>query len=157
MYTLTKSTKKSWRGWHLVDIVPLVTHNVFASLHLIAHIQCAPLHNTVFSNNGWRWNDSHWKTFKLWHKVRSLPFLVSQSVTQPVAFLNFAWIVGFVKIVTWISLIVKWICQTCYKWICWSCYMDLSKLFSVFLALCQTILSWSLTMMSKHVEASALK
>ena len=60
---------KSWRGWHLVDIVPLVTHNVFASLHLIAHIQCASLHNTVFRNNGWRWNDSHSKICKLWHNV----------------------------------------------------------------------------------------
>ena len=66
---------KNWRGWHLVDIVPLVTHNVFASLHLLAHIQCASLHNTVFRNNGWRWNDSHSKAFKLWHNVFLIRYL----------------------------------------------------------------------------------
>ena len=41
-------------------------------------------------------------------------------------------------------------------WICWSCYVDLSKLFYVFLDLCQTRPSWSLTKISKLVEAAAL-
>ena len=38
-----------------------------------------------------------------------------------------------------------------------NCYRDLSKLFYVFLALCQTKQSPSLTKISKLVEASALK
>ena len=41
-------------------------------------------------------------------------------------------------------------------WICQSCYMDLSQLFYVSLALCQTKPNWSLTKISKRVEASAL-
>ena len=48
-------------------------------------------------------------------------------------------------------------------WICQSCYLDLSKLllgfvklFCVFLVLCQSKPRWSLTKISKLVEASAL-
>ena len=153
---------KSWRGWHLVDIVPLVTHNVFASLHLIAHIQCASLHNTVFRNNGWRWNDSHWKTFKLWHNVFLIRFLSDpspviafpcQSGRHPTSgLLEFClncWIcpnfyidfsncwMDFSKLIHWIFWVVTGFCQIC--------YMDLFKLlhrfvmlFYVFLALCWT-------------------
>ena len=48
---------------------------------------------------------------------------------------------GLVKVVTWI---------------CQSCYVDLSKMFYVFLALCQAKPTWSLTNILKLVEASAL-
>ena len=48
---------------------------------------------------------------------------------------------GFVDIDIWISL---------------GCYMDFSKMFYVFLALCQTKPSWRLTKISKLVGASAL-
>ena len=49
-------------------------------------------------------------------------------------------------------------------WICYDCYMDFSKLIlrfvkvvtCIFLALCQTKLIWSLTKISKIVEASAM-
>ena len=78
--------------------------------------------------------------------------------------LNFAPIVRFVKVVTWI-------CQSCHMdlskflygflwvvtWICLMCQsLDLSKLFDVFLTLCQTKPCWSFTKISKFVEASAL-
>ena len=51
------------------------------------------------------------------------------------------WLYGFVKVA---------------KWICFDCCMDLSKLLFVFLALCQTKPSWSLTKISMLVEAPAL-
>jgi len=58
-------------------------------------------------------------------------------------------IYGFLYVVT--RTIVK-----VTTWICWSCYVDLSKLFYVFLDLCQTRPSWSLTKISKLVEAAVL-
>ena len=65
---------------------------------------------------------------------------------------------------------ITWICQIWYvdfstlihgfvkvaTLICWKCYLDVTKLLPVFLALCQTKPSRSLTKISKIVEASVL-
>ena len=90
-------------------------------------------------------------------QVQSCIALPSPWVSHLILVLNFDYIVGFVKVDTWISLgcymdfskmlhvflyIVTWICQNRYmhiyrllygfvkidKWIILSCYMDLSKL-----------------------------
>ena len=66
-------------------------------------------------------------------QVISLPCLVSQLVSESLFFLNFAQIVGFVKIDTWISLsllyeFVKLATYMVLSWICQNWYMDLHNL-----------------------------
>ena len=63
---------------------------------------------------------------------------------------------GFLQVIVWIDYMDLLICYGVAKWICFDCCMDLSKLLVVFLALCQTKPSWSLTKISMLVEASAL-
>ena len=69
---------------------------------------------------------------------------------------EFFWNIDLVLLrykIVW-SLITKnflWECCFTFSW-----YMDMSKLFYIFLALCQTKSSWSLTKISDYVEASFL-
>ena len=95
---------------------------------------------------------------------------------QSVLLLNFTQYVGYVKVVRWISnkllygfcKIDTWISLSCHMYLSKDCYMDFSevlngfvkvgfsKLFYAFIDLCQTKPSWSLTKISKLVEASSL-
>ena len=85
-------------------------------------------------------------------QVPSLPCLVSHSMLL----LNFAQIVGFVKVVTWLSLSYYIDSSKLINGFVWSCYMNLSKFKEVFFYFVTWICQNSMDLISCYMDLSTL-